>query len=240
MAQFRQDVKNAMHGICVDFGGTVTVTNTSNQEVKSLDGYITVIYSGKDGLNIRSAPDYNAEIVAVADEGDKYNVIGISKDEKWYKLDTNMFISAIPDYVRFKATSAQKVSTTGTGYYRVRQTWDKPGSQIGAFKTKENAIELCKQNSGYKVYDPSGKEVYPCIIRQTVPFTVQITEGIKIRKGPGISFDYHKNNGSPVYTVKGNFTIVKIAEGVGAKMWGLLKSYAGKEDGWIPLGDDFV
>lgn len=241
MAQFRQDVKNAMHGICVDFGGTVTVTNTSSQKIKSLDGHVTVIYSGKDGLNIRSAPDYNAKIVAVADESDEYNVIGISEDEKWYKLDTNRFISAVPDYVRFKATSAQKASTTGTGYYRVRQTWDKPCSQIGAFKTKENAIELCKQNSGYKVYDPSGKEVYPCITRKTVPFTVQIKEDeLRIRKGPGTSFDYHKKNGKPVYTGKGKFTIVKIAEGVGAIMWGLLKSYTGKENGWIPLDDDFA
>ena len=42
--------------------------------------------------------------------------------------------------------------------YRVRTSWDKPTSQIGAYKNLENAKKACKV--GYSVYDKDGKEVY--------------------------------------------------------------------------------
>lgn len=40
------------------------------------------------------------------------------------------------------------------------------------------------------------------------------------------------------YTGKGAFTIVDEAEGKGASLWGLLKSYQKNRDGWISL--DYV
>ena len=51
--------------------------------------------------------------------------------------------------------------------------------------------------------------------------------------------DYHKKNGEPVYTGEGVFTIVKVKDGQGAKLWGLLKSYADDENGWIALDSDY-
>ena len=41
-------------------------------------------------------------------------------------------------------------------------------------------------------------------------------------KGPGTTYDYHKKAGKPVYTGKGQFTIVRVSDGPGAKQWGLL------------------
>lgn len=241
MAQFRKDVKAAMGGISVDFGGAVTVTDTSGQKINSLAGIVTVIYDKPDGMNIRKAPDYNAPVLRVAEKGNKFTVVGISADEKWYKLQDGGFISAVPSYVSFKATEEQKASTVGTGYYRVRKSWDNQRSQIGAFKTKNGAIDLCKQNTGYKAYDPNGKEIYPCTSNVTVPFTVQVKiPDLKIRKGAGTTYDYQKKNGKPVYTGIGTFTIIKTSDGHGAKLWGLLKSYAGKKDGWIALDETYV
>ena len=242
MAQFRQDVKRAMvDGNGVDFGGEVAVTDTSGQGISQLSGTVTVIYKGEDGMNIRKAPDYNAEVLDVAFEGKVFVVRGISEDEKWYELVSGGFISAVPSYVSFKATEEQKESTAGTGYYRVRKAWRDAESQIGAFKVREGAIDLCKQNSGYKVYDPSGEEIYPCIGGQTVPMTVCVkVPDLKIRKGPGATYDYHKRDGKPLYTGKGRFTIVKVVDGPGAKQWGLLKAYADKENGWISLDDECV
>lgn len=240
MNQFRQDVKSAMGGIGVDFGGAVDVTDTSGQRINPLDGVVMVTYSGEDGLNIRKAPDYKAKVAQVAHAGDRFTVNGISQDEKWYGLQDGGFVSAVPAYVSFKATPAQKESTEGTGYYRVRQSWDNSKSQIGAFKAKENAVELCKQNSGYKVYDPDGKEIYPCIFSRKVPFLYQVNvSDIKIRKGAGVTFDYHKRDGKAIYTGVGRFTIVKVSDGPGAKQWGLLKSYAETKDGWIPLDEQY-
>lgn len=243
MDQFRKDVKKAMSGQTVTTVPSAPVDNTSddksNQKINALNGTVTVIYKGADGLNIRKAPSYTAAVDQIVHEG-VFTVVGISADEKWYKLKSGLFITTIPDYVSFKATQEQKESTAGTGYFRVRKSWDKADTQIGAFKQKENAIELCKQNSGYKVFDNSGKEIYPCVAaaNESFVFRVKIPD-LRIRKGPGTTYDYHKKNGQAVHTGVGSFTIVKTKEGPGAKLWGLLKSYATNEDGWIALDDEY-
>lgn len=245
MDQFRKDVKMAMSGAVVSTVPMVPVDNssddTSNQTINDLSGTVTVIYKGDDGLNIRKAPSITADVDQIVHDG-VFTVVGISTDEKWYKLKSGLFITTIPDYVSFKATKEQKASTAGTGYYRVRKNWADAGSQIGAFKDQNNAISLCKQNSGYRVYDDSGNEIYPLI--DAVPvnseFKFQVTiDDLRIRKGPGTTYDYHKENGAAVYTGKGVFTIVKTKDGPGAKLWGLLKAYMDNEDGWIALDEDY-
>ena len=52
-------------------------------------------------------------------------------------------------------------------------------------------------------------------------------------------FNYHKKNGKAIYTGESVFTIVKTKEGHGAKLWGLLKSYEEKQNGWIALDDAY-
>lgn len=47
---------------------------------------------------------------------------------------------------------------TKTELYRVRIAWDKPKTQIGAYKILKNAINACKP--GYSVFDSNGKVVY--------------------------------------------------------------------------------
>lgn len=243
MNQFRKDVKQAMSGGTVTTVPSTPVDNnsddTSNQSINPLNGFVTVIYDGDDRLNVRKAPSIVAEVDCIVGKGEVFTVVGISADEKWYQLKSGLFITTIPDYVSFKATEEQKQSTTGTGYYRVRTSWTDAASQIGAFKNENNAIELCKQNSGYKVFDDTGNEVYPCVKEESEPFKVRVTiPDLRIRKEAGTSYDYHKKNGNPIYTGAGVFTIVKTKEGPGASMWGLLKSYEKEEDGWISL--DFV
>ena len=91
-------------------------------ERDALNGTVKVIYKGFDGLNIRKASSMLAEIDQVVKSG-TFTVVGISKDEKWYKLKSGLFITSIPDYVEFKAAPEQKAGTAGTGYYRVRKSW---------------------------------------------------------------------------------------------------------------------
>ena len=164
MDQFRQDVKGAMEGAAVSLAPVPPVDalrdDTSSQKVNALNGTVKVIYKGFDGLNIRKAPSMLAEVDQAVKSG-TFTVVGISKDEKWYKLKSGLFITSIPDYVEFKAAPEQKAGTAGTGYYRVRKSWQDAGSQIGAFKNKENAINLCKHNPGYKAFDHAGKQIYP-------------------------------------------------------------------------------
>lgn len=240
MNQFRKDVKQAMAGDTITTVPSTPVDNssddTSNQSINPLNGFVTVIYDGEDRLNVRKAPSIIAEVDHTVGKGELFTVVGISADEKWYKLKSGLFITTIPDYVSFKATEEQKQSTAGTGYYRVRTSWEDAASQIGAFKNPDNAIELCKQNSGYKVFNDVGKEIYPCVKEEDEPFKVRVTvSDLRIRKGAGTSYDYHKKNGTAIYTGEGVFAIVKTKEGPGASMWGLLKSYEDNEDGWISL-----
>ena len=51
-------------------------------------------------------------------------------------------------------------SKTLSDLYRVRKSWGDSKSQKGAFKNLNSAIDLAKKN-GYKVFDSSGKQVYP-------------------------------------------------------------------------------
>lgn len=241
MDKFRADVHNAMNGVDVNFGDSISETDTSKQTVKSLHGTLTVIYKGDDGLNIRSTPSFGNNVVKVIKDG-TFEVVGISADEKWYKLNSGLFITTIPEYVSFKATEEQKQSTAGTGYYRVRKFAKDSASQIGAFKNKENAIELCKQNAGYTVFDPDFNPIYPVIDNIRVPYIVAVlVPDLRIRKGPGTTYDYWKDNGKARFTGKGVFTIVKESDGPGASRWGLLKSYANEGlQGWIALDDEYV
>ena len=248
MNQFRKDVQKAMNGEAQTTVPTVPVDNssgdTSNQEIKPLNGTVTIIYEGtngiNDGINIRVAPSITAKVNQIVYTGEVFTVVGISKDEKWYKLKNGLYVTTIPQYVKFKATEEQKASTVGTGYFRVRTEWGKADSQIGAFKDKNNAIELCKQNSGYKVFDNNGVEIYPCVVPADTSFLFEVTiPDLRIRKGAGTTYDYHKQNGKALYTGKGVFTIVKTKEGQGAKLWGLLKSHADNDDGWIALDEAY-
>lgn len=236
MDQFRKDIKAAMSGNLVDFGPDVSETDTSGQSVNCLSGTVMVTYVGTDGLNVRVSPSYKSDIDCAVYKGELFTVVGISADEKWYKLSSGLFITAIPDYVQFKATEGQKESTTDTGYFRVRISWKDAGSQIGAFKTRDNAVELCKQNIGYKVFDDTGSEVYPCTTNEKKEIQVRIASTeLRIRKGPGTSYDYQKIGGKAVYTGQGVFTIVETHDGPGASQWGLLQSYAGDRNGWISM-----
>lgn len=52
-------------------------------------------------------------------------------------------------------------STGGSTWYRVRKAWADVKSQKGAFHSLENATKCANINSGYKVFDDSGNQIYP-------------------------------------------------------------------------------
>lgn len=113
-------------------------------------------------------------------------------------------------------------------YYRVRKTWADAASQKGAFEKLENAKACADQNKGYIVFDWNGKQVYPAAAFK--PYMVKVTiDDLNIRSKPD------KNSKSRGYTGAGSFTIVEEEEGPGATLWGLLKSYSDRKDGWISL-----
>lgn len=134
---------------------------------------------------------------------------------------------AIADYFGLSASSGASEEKTETvkpetkeELYRVRKSWDDSKSQIGAFKVLKYAKNRADENPGYKVYDSSGKCVYP--VEAAPSYLVKITaDSLNVRKGPGVL-------NKIVTTVKKGdvYTIVDESNG-----WGKLKSGAG----WIKL-----
>ena len=64
---------------------------------------------------------------------------------------------------QFKATTKKymgdSASEDAEKYYRIRKSWKDEASQIGAYKSLENAKKNWKE--GYTIYDWNGKAVYP-------------------------------------------------------------------------------
>lgn len=48
-----------------------------------------------------------------------------------------------------------------SGYYRVRETWEEPASQVGAYRLLQSAITTCDANPGTFVFDNDGNAIYP-------------------------------------------------------------------------------
>ena len=133
---------------------------------------------------------------------------------------------------RWNLTQYDVKAESKDSYYRVRKSWEDAKSQLGAYKVLANAKKCADKNPGYTVYDPNGKAVYPAAQEETaVPFCVKVSiDDLNIRRGPGTNYGT-----AGVFTGKGVFTIVEVADGPGASKWGLLKSYADKRNGWISL-----
>lgn len=125
-----------------------------------------------------------------------------------------------------EAPAPVKPPVVTTELYRVRKTWADSKTQKGAFRDLGNAKACADKNSGYSVFDSSGKVVYSPSV-PFKPYTVKVTASVlNIRKGAGTNF---ATNGS--IKDKGVYTIVAEADGQGAKKWGKLKSGVG----WISL-----
>lgn len=124
--------------------------------------------------------------------------------------------------------SGTSTPPTSKTLYRVRKSWSDAKSQLGAFSNLANAKALVDKNTGYKVFDESGKVVYEKGGTSTTftPYTVRVTAtDLNIRKGAGTNYS---SNG---FIKPGVYTIVAESTGTGATKWGKLKSGAG----WISL-----
>ena len=173
-------------------------------------------------------------------EGGKKGVASghVDPEHLWNQLKTgytmDTFRKAVRDAINGVSTAkpeTPKVETTSE-LYRVRKSWGDSKSQIGAFKELKYAKTLVDENPGYKVFNSSGKCMYPQTEEKVeeskvdTPFKVKVSiKDLNIRKGPG--YKTYKSVGiCPV----GIYTIVetKVAEGY---TWGRLKS----KIGWIAL-----
>ena len=136
----------------------------AKDDVDTLKGWVTVIYKGDDGLNIRTAPKIEDNIKSVAREGNVYKVVGITENKKWYKLENGCYISANAIYVKFTANEpkiepftvkveisdlnirkgagtdyAKTGKYTGKGTFTIVEVKEGKGSKTGWGKLKSGA-----------------------------------------------------------------------------------------------------
>lgn len=94
--------------------------------------------------------------------------------------------------------------------YRVRKSWSDTKSQIGAYRNLDSAINLCKQHSGYKVFNSNGSQVYPTAPSNGQLYRVRKSWGdAKSQIGAYRNLDSAKalcdrNRGYSVFDEKGN------------------------------------
>jgi uncharacterized protein YgiM (DUF1202 family) len=78
--------------------------------------------------------------------------------------------------------------------YRVRKTWDNAKSQVGAYKSLDNAKRECDKHPGYSVFNSAGKAVYTSKGSETKEgytightYEVICKAGLNVRKEPSLS-----------------------------------------------------
>lgn len=61
--------------------------------------------------------------------------------------------------------------------YRVRKDWRSARSQIGAFSTLYNAKQCADENHGYVVFDDSGRQIYPTVLKSLDSIAREVIAG---------------------------------------------------------------
>ena len=195
---------------------------------KSIADHSAYLLGAKNGEKLRydglkGETDYKKAVQIIKNGGYATDVKYVQKIcniiEKW-------------NLAKYNADQAAIEPETEKPWYRVRRSWAEANTQKGAFHNLELAKDCADKNSGYKVFDESGKCIYAPKEAASVPFTVKVDiPDLRIRKGPGTN--YAKTG---KYTDKGVFTIVEVQQGEGSDAgWGLLKAYQKSRDGWIAL-----
>ncbi len=82
--------------------------------------------------------------------------IGVSADKKFGSKSLAAWSAYLDEQMKESAPAETKTETL----YRVRKTWADSKSQVGAYKTLDNAKKACDKHTGYSVYDETGKAVY--------------------------------------------------------------------------------
>lgn len=118
---------------------------------------------------------------------------GVLQMHRWYAQTTcpGPYLGSKFTYIAQevnKRLRGGKSTSTSNNLYRVRKSWTDAKSQKGAFKNLNSAINLAKKN-GYKVYDSSGKQVYPEVKKASTSSNNSSPKFIKYENWTGVTQD---------------------------------------------------
>lgn len=128
LAKAEADCIAAYYGLKAANAPSGGSSSTSEETaVDLLNGFVTVIYKGTDGLNIRTRPKIAESNVSECVHGGAFEVVGITEDRKWYKLKDGRYITAVDKYVKF---TAQKPESAYTLEDFIREVQAATGSKV--------------------------------------------------------------------------------------------------------------
>lgn len=86
-----------------------------------------------------------ADLAVLRDKSDKYG---------------KCIAKGIMDYLGLEIPASKEPAKKAEVLYRVRKSWSDSKSQIGAYKSLDNAKKECDKHPGYSVYGENGKLIY--------------------------------------------------------------------------------
>lgn len=188
--------------------------------------HIEICYSKSGGSKFAKAEERAAEEIAALLKVYGWTISNVKKHQDFsgkycphrtLDIGWQRFLNMISSKL---SASPSNSTSSSSKIYRVRKSATDSSSQIGAFQNLDSAKKVADANAGYKVFDESGKQVYPNISDSS--YKVEITTDVlNVRKGAGTNY--------PIVTTVKNNEIYTIVETSGN--WGKLKSGAG----WICL-----
>lgn len=121
-----------------------------------------------DALNVREGYTVESKVLGQVLKGETYFVY--KEVDGWLLLGNGQWISGGSG----KYASLVYRPVEPQHMYRVRLSWEDAESQKGAFENLDSAKALADANKGYKVFDETGKLVYPIPAPQPAPIVTQL------------------------------------------------------------------
>lgn len=115
-----------------------------------INGTAKIIHKEEDGVNIRPIPDYDSVISAIYQYGTQMNVVGITKEKDFYKLDNDLYVTTNRNYVLF-------VEKEETVLYKIRildefvNLYKSAGdiNEIVGQVKKDQVFSITEENNGF-------------------------------------------------------------------------------------------
>lgn len=131
--------------------GTQQATGTK-ETVTPLTGKLKIIYTGSDGVNYRSKPDYGTKAAGAATFGEVFTVVGEIGD--FYKLKSGWYITKREDLVEFTQTEKKryaKIIYRGSDGVNYRNKPDYNAPAAGVVKYGEVFTIVGEDGDFYKL-----------------------------------------------------------------------------------------
>ena len=121
--------------------------------IEQIYGTIKIVYTGEDGVNVRDFPNFkDSNVIQIFNYGESHEIIGITSDEKFFKLKDGGFITTADEYVMF----IPEIMNEPKVIYKVRVLADKlpitkqpNNDEVVGFVNKDQVFSIIDEENSY-------------------------------------------------------------------------------------------